>query len=84
MSNITWNEIEVFSPLVSGWKLYLLLGFVSLVSLVAFFVQKAIFRTLARLGSRHINQLIIPSQVKFNQIYFEISYKSFFIRLPIL
>ena len=58
-----FNELEYFTPQLEGWRQYEFTGAAILVALVAFIVQRAVYRTIKRLGSRHINQIIIPSLV---------------------
>ena len=64
-SNITLmlNELEYFTPKLEGWRQYIFTGAATLIAIVAFIVQRAVYRTIKRLGSRHINQIIIPSLV---------------------
>ena len=59
------NNLEIFSPILKGWRLYLFLGFAAIISLAAFLVQRAIYRTIKRLESRHINLMIVPSLILF-------------------
>ena len=64
-SNITLmlNELEYFTPKLEGWRQYVFTGAATLIAIVAFIVQRAVYRTIKGLGYRHINQIIIPSLV---------------------
>ena len=64
-ANITWRDLEKFSPELEGWRQYTFTGVTILVAIVAYVVQRAVYKTLKRLGFRHINQIIIPSLVSF-------------------
>ena len=57
------NELEYFTPKLEGWRQYVFTGAATLIAIVAFIVQRAVYRTVKRLGYRHINQIIIPSLV---------------------
>ena len=59
------NSLEIFSPILEGWRQYFFLGFATIISVTAFLVQRAIYRTIKRLGNRHINQMIVPSLIVF-------------------
>ena len=60
---VKWRNLEVFTPQLDGWRQYVFITSTLIVSAVAYVVQRAVYRTLKRLGSRHINQIIIPSLV---------------------
>ena len=64
-SNITLmlNELKYFTPKLEGWSQYVFTGATTLIGIVAFIVQRAVYRTIKGLGYRHINQIIIPSLV---------------------
>ena len=64
-ATITWRDLEKFSPELEGWRQYTFTGVTILVAIVAYVVQRAVYKTLKRLGFRHINQIIIPSLVSF-------------------
>ena len=64
-ATITWSDLERFSPELEGWRQYTFTGMTILVAIVAYVVQRAVYKTLKRLGFRHINQIIIPSLVSF-------------------
>lgn len=57
------RNLEVFTPQLDGWRQYVFITSSLIISAVAYVVQRAVYRTLKRLGSRHINQIIIPSLV---------------------
>lgn len=59
------DNLEVYTPVLEGWRQFFFSGTMGLVTLGAFFVQRAVYRTLKKLGDRYINQLIIPSQMVF-------------------
>lgn len=56
-------DLDYFTPELEGYPSLIFMALVILVFLTAFVVQRAVFKTLKRLGSRYINQMIIPSQV---------------------
>ena len=64
-NNLSYNleDLDIFTPELKGWKLHFFTVssiFVAITSLVA---QITVYRSLKRLGSRHINLMIFPSQV---------------------
>lgn len=63
---ILFEDIEDFTTLLNDWKkaIFTILAFFA--AFLAFFVQKAVFRALKKLGSRAINQMIIPTQIMIN------------------
>ena len=63
-SLIVTQTLEYFTPKLNGWKLSVLVGSASIIALIAIMIQSAVYRSLKSLGSRHINQMIIPSLVK--------------------
>ena len=63
-SLIVTQTLEIFTPKLNGWKLSVLVGSASIIALIAIMIQSAVYRSLKSLGSRHINQMIIPSLVK--------------------
>ena len=69
--DLTLVDVNIFTPQIEGWKLYGFLIAVFIISGLAFIIQRAVFRALKKLGSRHINQMIIPSQVS-PKISFEV------------
>ena len=62
------QTLDSFTPKLNGWKLSVLVGSASIIALIAIMIQSAVYRSLKSLGSRHINQMIIPSlvEVSFN------------------
>ena len=60
------QTLDSFTPKLNGWKLIVLVGSASIIALIAIMIQSAVYRSLKSLGSRHINQMIIPSLVKFS------------------
>ena len=65
-SLILTQTLDFFTPKLNGWKLNVLVGSASIIALIAIMIQSAVYRSLKSLGSRHINQMIIPSLVKFS------------------
>ena len=61
--HLCFEHLEGFSPVLSGWKLYIFIGVSVTVMALAFVVQRAVYFSLKNLGPRPINQMIIPSQV---------------------
>lgn len=66
MANLTFQALESFTPVLDGWKQAFFTTAAITVTCAALVIQRAVYRTLMRLGSRHINQMIVPSQVIFN------------------
>ena len=58
------EHLENFSPVLRGWKQYIFIGLSVTAMGLAYFVQRAVYRSLKNLGPRPINQMIIPSQVR--------------------
>ena len=56
-------DLELFTPQLEGWRQYVFSGSATLVAFIAFLVQRAVFRTIKCLGTRYINEIIIPSLV---------------------
>ena len=56
-------DLELFTPQLEGWRQSAFTGSAILVALIALLVQRAVFRTINRLGTRYINEIIIPSLV---------------------
>ena len=67
MKNITLNynleDLNVFTPELEGWSLYLFTVSSIATTIISLVTQITVYRSLKRLGPRHINQMIIPSQV---------------------
>ena len=67
MTNITLNynleDLNVFTPELKGWRLYLFTASSMATAIISLVTQITVYRSLKRLGPRHINQMIIPSQV---------------------
>lgn len=57
------DNMEDFTPELKGWKLGIFLGATVTLVALAILVQATVYQTMKRLGSRVINQMIIPSQV---------------------
>ena len=57
-SQITVREFQEYSAEVTGLLLPIHNGLILLIIWISFKVQKAVFKTLDRLGSRHINTII--------------------------
>ena len=60
-SLIITQTLEFFTPKLNGWTLNVLVGSASVIALIAIMIQSAVYRSLKSLGSRHINEMIIPS-----------------------
>ena len=64
-SRICLESLNDFSPVLRGWRK----NFFTVVALVitglAILVQRAVYRSLMQSGTRTINQMITPSQVRF-------------------
>ena len=67
MKNITieynLEDLNIFTPELKGWSLHLFTVSSIAIAIMAIVTQITVYRSLKRLGSRPINQLIIPSQV---------------------
>ena len=67
MTNITLNydleDLNVFTPELKGWRLYLFTASSMAIAIISLVTQITVYKSLKRLGPRHINQMIIPSQV---------------------
>lgn len=57
------KALEYFTPELQGWQLWTFLSAASVITIAAIIVQITVFRTIKRLGSRIINQMIIPTLV---------------------
>ena len=69
IQNLTYNlqDLEVFTPQLQGWRLYVFTLSTVAVAIASLVAQTTVYRSLKRMGSRPINQMILPSQViKFN------------------
>ena len=62
-SSLSFEDLENFSPMLIGWRKYLFTGTALICVALAYLVQRAVHRSLKQLGTRPINQMIIPSQV---------------------
>ena len=67
-SSLSYEDLENFSPMLIGWRKYFFTGSALICVALAFMVQRAVHRSLKQLGTRPINQMIIPSQVNMNTI----------------
>ena len=67
MTNITLRynitDLNIFTPELKRWRLYLFTASSMATAIISFVTQITVYRSLKRLGPRHINQMIIPSQV---------------------
>ena len=67
MNNITLNynleDLKIFTPELEGWRLYLFTVSSMATAIISIVTQITVYRSLKRMGPRHINQMIIPSQV---------------------
>ena len=68
MKNITLNynleDLNIFTPELKGWSLHLFTASSIAIAIIAIVIQITVYRSLKRLGPRHINQMIIPNQVR--------------------
>ena len=67
-SSLSYEDLENFSPMLIGWRKYFFTGSALICVALAFLVQRAVHRSLKQLGTRPINQMIIPSQVNMNTV----------------
>ena len=67
MTNITLNynleDLNIFTPELKGWRLYLFTVSSMATAIISLVIQITVYKSLKRMGPRHINQMIIPSQV---------------------
>ena len=67
MTNITLNynleDLNIFTPELKGWRLYLFTVSSMATAIISLVTQITVYKSLKRIGPRHINQMIIPSQV---------------------
>ena len=68
-SSLSFEDLENFSPMLIGWRKYFFTGSALICVVLAYLVQRAVHRSLKQLGTRPINQMIIPSQVNMNTIF---------------
>ena len=69
-SELKLENLERFIPTLDGLRLYFFTGTGILVVGMAVVIQRAVYKSLKRLGSRPINQIIIPSLVRFLTVSF--------------
>ena len=62
-ANLYVCELEEPTPLIHGFLYPIHNGLILLIIWISFKVQKAVFKTLDRLGSRHINTIIKTNMV---------------------
>ena len=62
-ANLYVGELEEPTPLIHGFLYPVHNGLIFLIMWISFKVQKAVFKTLDRLGSRHINTIIKTNMV---------------------
>ena len=60
-------ELEEYTPLIDGWLFYLHTGMIFIIVWASFKIQRALIRTFKKLGSRHINSIVVPTIVSFEQ-----------------
>ena len=60
-------EFEEYTPLIDGWLFYLHTGLIFIIVCASFKIQRALIRTFKKLGSRHINSIVVPTIVSFEQ-----------------
>ena len=67
MKNITIDynleDLKVFTPVLRGWISHLFVVSSIATAIISLIIQITVYRSLNRLGPRHINQMIIPNQV---------------------
>ena len=68
MKNITIDynleDLNIFTPVLRGWTSHLLMFSSIATAIISLVIQITVYRSLKRLGPRHINQMIIPNQVR--------------------
>ena len=69
-SELKLENLECFTPTLDGLRLYIFTGTGILVVGIAIVIQRAVYKSLKRLGSRPINQIIIPSMVRLLTVSF--------------
>ena len=64
-NNLTYHleDLDIFTPELKGWRLHFFTVSSLVVAITSLVAQNTVYRSLKRLGSRHINQMIFPSQV---------------------
>ena len=60
-------ELEEYTPVIDGWLFYLHTGMIFIIVWASFKIQRALIRTFKKLGSRHINSIVVPTIVSFEQ-----------------
>ena len=67
MKNITlgynFEDLDLFTPILKGWSSHLFTVLSIATVIISLVTQITVYRSLKRLGPRHINQMIIPNQV---------------------
>ena len=68
MKNITlgynFEDLDLFTPILKGWTSHLFTVSSIATVIISLVTQITVYRSLKRLGPRHINQMIIPNQVR--------------------
>ena len=67
MLEVSENDLQEFTPLLKGWSAYMFVSTILLVCLITLLVQKAVFLTFRKMGSRHINIIIHPCLMFLNR-----------------
>ena len=57
------EDLELFTPELKGWELHFFTVSSIVVAITSLLAQITVYRSLKRLGSRHINLMIFPTQV---------------------
>ena len=60
-------DFEEYTPLIDGWLFYLHTGMIFIIVCASFKIQRALIRTFKKLGSRHINSIVVPTIVSFEK-----------------
>ena len=60
-------DLEEYTPVIDGWLFYLHTGMIFIIVWASFKIQRALIRTFKKLGSRHINSIVVPTIVSFEQ-----------------
>ena len=58
------TDLQEFTPLLYGWSAFIFNTTILVLSIIAVLVQSAVFLTLRKMGSRHINVIIRPCLVR--------------------
>ena len=66
MLEVSENDLHEFTPLLKGWSAYIFVLTTLMVCKITMVVQRAVFLTFRKMGSRHINIIIHPCLILLN------------------